>query len=110
MVDSGNTGWRPQYAAALSAFATMRVLMSPAIPLVDLALRAGIASLMLFGAALLLRDHARSITVRLGAACGLGVAAYALQALPGFVAQPAGWKLPLVALSTGNAIVFWACS
>ena len=82
----------------------------PAIPLVDLALRAGIASLMLFGAGLLLRDHARSLTARLGAACGLGVAAYALCALPGFVAHPAAWKLALVALSTGNAVVFWLFS
>lgn len=86
------------------------MLTADPFPFVDLALRAGIASLMLFGAALLLRDHARSLTARLGAACGLGVAAYALCALPGFVAQPAGWKLPLVALSTGNAVVFWLFS
>lgn len=91
----------------------MRALMSPDSPLpaIDLALRAGLASLMAFAAALLLRDHGRSVTARLAAACGIGVAAYALCALPGFIAPPpSAWKLPLVALATGNAVVFWLFS
>lgn len=74
------------------------------LPIANLALRAGLATLLLFAAALLLRDHPRAVRARLGAAFALGVAAHALQALapPG-----SGWRAALQVLSAGNAAVFW---
>ncbi len=73
----------------------------------DLALRSALVTLALFGAAMLWRDHARSVAARLGAACALGIAAFALYGLPGFLLPPAAWKAPIAALSAGNAVVFW---
>ncbi len=83
--------------------------MNTAYPL-DLALRAGLVALMLFAAALVLRDHGRSLTARLAAALAIGVAAYAVQSASGFAAPPAWWQAPIAALSTGNVVVFWLFS
>lgn len=80
------------------------------LPSLDLALRGGLVVLMLFVAAVVLRDHARSLVARLAAALALGVAAYAVQSTAGFITWPAGWRAPLAVLSTGNAVVFWLFS
>jgi AraC-like DNA-binding protein len=80
------------------------------IPSLDIALRAGLVTLMLFVAALVLREHTRSPLARLAAALAVGVAAYALQSAAGFMGWPAGWRVPLAVLSTGNAVVFWVFS
>lgn len=87
--------------------------MNPAdglLPLLDFALRAGLVAVMLFVAALVLRDHARSLVARLAAALAVGVAAYALQSAPGFAGWPGAWRAPIAALSTGNTVVFWLFS
>ncbi|MBC7956674.1 MAG: AraC family transcriptional regulator, partial [Cytophagales bacterium] len=70
----------------------------------DFALRAGLVTLMLFVAPLVLREHARSMAARLAAALAVGVAAYAVQSAPGFLAWPPGWRAPFAILSTGNAV------
>lgn len=76
----------------------------------NIALRAGLFALLMLLAAVLLRDHGRSSAARLGAACAAGAAAYALMLVPGFASPPQAWQAPLVALSTGNALVFWLLS
>ncbi|WP_395700399.1 helix-turn-helix domain-containing protein [Aquabacterium sp.] len=76
----------------------------------NLALRAGLVAVLLLVALVLWRDHRRSVAARLGTACALGVAAYALYLLPGFAEPPQVWQLPIAALSTGNAVVFWLLS
>ena len=80
------------------------------LPALEFALRAGLVTLMLFVAAVVLREHLRSLPARLAAALAVGVAAYALQSAPGFQAWPPGWRAPLAVLSTGNAVVFWLFS
>ncbi|MEO8151837.1 MAG: helix-turn-helix domain-containing protein [Rhizobacter sp.] len=81
-----------------------------ALSTIDLALRGGLVMLMLFVAAVVLRDHLNSLVARLAAALAVGVAAYAVQSAAGFMAWPAGWRAPLAVLSTGNAVVFWLFS
>jgi AraC-like DNA-binding protein len=76
----------------------------------DWALRAGVISLLLFVAALLLRDRPHVLRARVAAAFAVSTAAYALYFAPGFAAPPTWWQLPLVALSTGNMALFWIFS
>ena len=80
------------------------------LTVLDLALRAGLVTLLLFAAALVLRDHGRAPLARLAALFALGVAAHALQSAAGFATLPAWWRAPVVALSAGNAVVFWIFS
>lgn len=82
----------------------------PAIsaPLVlDLLLRGADAALLLLVGAILARDHARVPAGRLGAAFALGSAAYALCSTPVIHALMGGWSAPLMALASGNNLVFW---
>jgi AraC-like DNA-binding protein len=85
--------------------------MDPSAPLpeINLLLRAALATLLVLAAGLLWRDQGRALAARLGAACALGVAAYALVVLPvaSPAAPPALWLAPVAALTTGNAVVFW---
>jgi AraC-like DNA-binding protein len=74
---------------------------------VDHALRGGAMALVLLMAALLLRDHRRSLAARLGAAFAIGVAAYAVCSAEGFATHPALWHLPILMLCLGNSVVFW---
>src|SRR5687767_3890283 len=76
----------------------------------DFALRGGLVALMLFAAALVWRDHARSLAGRLAVALAVGAAAYAVQSAPGFLSLPPLVRAPLAVLSTGNAVVFWLFS
>ena len=80
------------------------------LPLVDLALRAASVALLLVLSASLLRDVRQGIAGRLAIAFALGSAAHA--AIAGFGATPAAsaWHAPLIALSTGNVVVFWLFS
>ncbi len=80
------------------------------LPALEFALRAGLVTLMLFVAAVVWREHLRSLPARLAAALAAGVAAYALQSAPGFQSWPPGLRAPLAVLSTGNAVVFWLFS
>lgn len=81
---------------------------APWLPEANLALRAGLAALLLLLAWLLWRDHGRTLSARLGAACATGLAAYALLLALCFACRtPPPALAPLVALATGNAVVFW---
>ncbi len=78
----------------------------------DYGLRGGAITLLLLIAALLLRDHARALAARLGAAFAVGVAAYAICSSHDFASHLMLWHAPLLALCLGNAVVFWlfACA
>jgi AraC-like DNA-binding protein len=74
---------------------------------VDWVLSAGTTSLLLLLAALLLRDFRAVAAGRLAAAFALGSAAHALTATSGFAAPVTPWHAALIAVSTGNVVVFW---
>lgn len=78
----------------------------------DVALRAATVALLLVLAAALLRDFRHVVAGRLAAAFALGSAAHAMTAGIGtsgigVTAPVASWHAPLIALSTGNIVVFW---
>ncbi len=79
----------------------------PDVRVFDLALRGGVVLLLLFLAAVLLRDHGRSTAARIGALFAVGVAAYVVEAATGFAWPPAAWQAPMLALAAGNAVMFW---
>jgi AraC-like DNA-binding protein len=74
---------------------------------IDLALRAGSTALLMLLALLLLRDFSRTLAGRLAAAFALGSATYALSSAADASSLAVGWHAPLIALSTGNVVVFW---
>src|SRR5258708_2925119 len=76
----------------------------------DWALRGGTCALLLLLTAVLMRDHGRLTSARLGAAFALGTAAYALTSAAGYPTIAGAWSMPLLALSAGNNVVFWAFS
>jgi AraC-like DNA-binding protein len=75
---------------------------------VDWALRGGTCALVVLTAAALLRDHGRLIAARLGALFAVGTGTYAITSVAGFSAHLGLWTVPLLALSAGNNVVFWA--
>jgi AraC-like DNA-binding protein len=75
---------------------------------IDWALCGGTCALVLLLAGTLLRDHGRLIAARLGALFALGTGAYAITSAAGFSAHLGAWTIPLLALSAGNNVVFWA--
>ena len=75
---------------------------------VDWALRGGTVALVLLIAAALLRDHGRLLAARLGALFAVGTGTYAVTSVAGFSPQWGAWTVPLLALSAGNNVVFWA--
>lgn len=76
----------------------------------DWALRGATCALVLLLAAVLMRDHGKQATARLGAAFAVGTAAYAITSAAGFDSVAGVWSLPILALSAGNNVVFWAFS
>ena len=74
---------------------------------IDLALGAGTATLLLLLAALLFRDYRAVAAGRLATAFALGSAAHALTVVLGFTPPVVPWQAVLVAVSTGNVVVFW---
>jgi AraC-like DNA-binding protein len=74
---------------------------------IDLALRSGAIALLLLLAWLLFRDFGRRTAGRLAGLFTLGSAIYALSSAAGAAALPIGWHAPLIAVSTGNVVVFW---
>jgi AraC-like DNA-binding protein/uncharacterized membrane protein YvlD (DUF360 family) len=74
---------------------------------IDLALAAGTTTLLVLLAALQLRDFRAVAAGRLAAGFALGSAAHALTAASGFAAPVTPWQAVLIAVSTGNAVVFW---
>ena len=74
---------------------------------VELALRAAPVGLLLVLAAALFRDFRHSTAGRLAVALALGSAAHAIVCTIGTLPAISIWHAPLVALSTGNVVVFW---
>jgi AraC-like DNA-binding protein len=77
------------------------------IPQIDLALGAGTATLLLLLAALLFRDFRTVAAGRLAIAFALGSAAHAMTLTSGFAPPVTAWHAALIAVSTGNVVVFW---
>jgi AraC-like DNA-binding protein len=73
----------------------------------DWVLRGGTCGLVLLLAAMLLRDHGRLVSARLGALFAVGTAAYAVCSATAAHGPLGGWAFPLLALSAGNNVVFW---
>jgi AraC-like DNA-binding protein len=73
----------------------------------DLALRGATVALLLVLGVVLLRDFRGVLAGRLAAAFALGSAAHALTSGIGVTVPFSIWHAPLIALSTGNVVVFW---
>jgi VanZ family protein len=73
----------------------------------DLALRAGTTALLLVLAASLFRDFRAALAGRLAVAFALGSAAHAVTYAIGTTSLVSIWHAPLIAISTGNIVVFW---
>jgi AraC-like DNA-binding protein len=73
----------------------------------DIALRGASVAMLLLLAASLARDFKGVIAGRLAIAFALGSAAHALTSGIGATAAVSAWHAPLIALSTGNVVVFW---
>lgn len=73
----------------------------------ELAFRAASVALLLVLAASLLSDFRNVLAARLGAAFALGSAAHAASYSVGISSLVPLWHAPLIALSTGNIVVFW---
>ena len=74
---------------------------------INLALSAGTTTLLLLLAALLFRDFRTVAAGRLAIAFALGSAAHAMTATSGFAPPVTPWQAALIAVSTGNVVVFW---
>jgi AraC-like DNA-binding protein len=77
------------------------------LPTADIALRAGTVALLLVLAASLFRGFGTVLAGRLAAAFALGSAAHAVSYSIGATSPVSAWHAPLIALSTGNVVVFW---
>lgn len=73
----------------------------------ELCLRSASVALLLVLAALLLTDFRKVLSGRLAAAFALGSAAHAVTASIGAGPPVSDWHAPLIALSTGDIVVFW---
>lgn len=73
----------------------------------ELAFRAGAVALLLVLAASLLADFRHVLAGRLAVAFALGSAAHAVSYSIGISSRIAAWHAPLIALSTGDVVVFW---
>lgn len=74
---------------------------------IDWGLRGGAAALTVLIAAMLLREHGRETSARLGALFAVGTAAYAITSAAAFRGHSDPVAVPLLALSAGNNVVFW---
>jgi AraC-like DNA-binding protein len=74
---------------------------------IELALRAASVALLLVLAVLLYRDYRNTVAGRLAIAFALGSAAHAATSAIGTTSLASIWHAPLIALSTGNVVVFW---
>src|SRR6516164_6300330 len=73
----------------------------------ELALRAGTVAVLLLLAASLYGEFRNVLAGRLAVAFALGSAAHAASYSLGAPAEVSVWHAPLIALSTGNVVVFW---
>jgi AraC-like DNA-binding protein len=74
---------------------------------IDLALRAASVALLLVLAASLFRDFRHAVAGRLAIAFAFGSAAHAATSVIGATLPITSWHAPMIALSTGNVVVFW---
>lgn len=82
--------------------------MPETAPLLDAALRGALVACLVLLAALLRPAQARSEAARLGVWLALALAVQTVGAAPAFEAGvPALWQAPVVAVSVGNAVLFW---
>jgi len=81
----------------------------PLLPiLLDAALRGTLIALLGLLAAVLLRDRPRLPAARAGVALALGLIVQVASSTPWFEASVSRlWQTPLVAVSVGNAVLFW---
>ncbi|MBN8989313.1 MAG: AraC family transcriptional regulator [Rhizobiales bacterium] len=77
------------------------------LPNLDIALRGATVALLLVLAASLFRGFGAVLAGRLAAAFAVGSAAHAVSYSIGATAPVSIWHAPLIALSTGNVVVFW---
>jgi AraC-like DNA-binding protein len=76
--------------------------------LLDAALRGTLVALLMLLAAVLGRDRPRLPAARTGVALTLGLCVQVVSSTPMFEALvPRLWQAPLVAVSVGNAVLFW---
>ncbi|MFY9951766.1 helix-turn-helix domain-containing protein [Bradyrhizobium sp.] len=77
------------------------------LTVLDVALRAATVALLLALAALLSRDFRNVVASRLAVAFALGSATHVITFGIGATSPVSIWHAPLIALSTGNVVVFW---
>jgi len=77
------------------------------LPTIDIALRGATVALLLVLAASLFRGFGAVLAGRLAAAFALGSAAHAVTSSIGVTSPVSMAHAPLIALSTGNVVVFW---
>jgi AraC-like DNA-binding protein len=77
------------------------------LPTIDIALRGATVALLLVLAASLFRGFGTVLAGRLAAAFALGSAAHAVSSSIGSTSPVSMGHAPLIALSTGNVVVFW---
>jgi len=77
------------------------------LAVLDIALRAATIALLLMLAAALFRDFRHVVVGRLAIAFALGSAAHAATYAIGGQTSITAWQAPLMALATGNIVVFW---
>ena len=78
------------------------------LTLLDAAMRGTVLALLLLLAAVLLRERPRLPLAQVAVALALGLCVQVVSSMPLFEAQvPGAWRAPLVAVSVGNAVVFW---
>ncbi|MEZ5819419.1 MAG: helix-turn-helix domain-containing protein [Bradyrhizobium sp.] len=77
------------------------------LPTLDLALRAATVAMLLVLGAALLRGFSHVVTGRLALAFAIGSTAHAMTYAIGSPAPAPLWFTPVIALSTGNIVVFW---
>jgi AraC-like DNA-binding protein len=77
------------------------------LPTIDIALRGATVALLLVLAVSLFRGFGTVLTGRLAAAFALGSAAHAVTSSIGVTSKVASALAPVIALSTGNAVMFW---
>ena len=80
------------------------------LSMIDLALRAAAIAILLVLAASLFRGVWQSVAGRLAIALALGSAAHAATSGIGVALPASAWHAPVIALSTGNVVVFWLFS
>ncbi|MDP3653995.1 MAG: helix-turn-helix domain-containing protein [Rhodoferax sp.] len=76
--------------------------------LVDVALRGALIALLVLLATVMRRDRPQLAAARVGVAMALGLCAQAISSTPLFEDMvPRLWQAPWVAVSVGNAVLFW---